>query len=84
MGDILSYPCILEDCPKAGTFYIDRVAWSDHMKKDHGGTEQWVCRACSQKNIDVGFKNSADFIAHVEQIHSNGIKPHQIPVLLSA
>jgi hypothetical protein len=45
---------------------------------------QWVCHACSQKNIYATFGKSADFTAHLQQQRSKGIKPEQIPMLLSS
>lgn len=54
------------------------------MDDEHEGREQWVCHVCSQKNIYTTFRESSDFSAHVKQDHSKGIKPQQIPMLLSA
>ncbi|KAJ5927878.1 hypothetical protein N7466_006834 [Penicillium verhagenii] len=84
MGDILPYTCILEDCPKPEIFHMTREAWLSHMKQEHGATEQWVCLACSQKGTYVSFTESAEFTAHIEQQHGKGIRPQQIPMLLSA
>ena len=84
MADILPYTCILEDCSKASTFYMTRETWLSHMQNDHEGTEQWVCQACSQKNIYISFQEAADFTAHLQQQHDKRIKPQQIPMLLSA
>lgn len=63
---------------------MTREAWLSHMDDEHGGREQWVCHVCSQKNIYATFRESSDFTAHIEQDHSKGIKPQQIPMLLSA
>jgi hypothetical protein len=81
MGDILPYTCIFEGCPETNTFYMSKETWLSHMEKEHWGIEQWECRACSQKNIYVTFRESSHFTAHIEQQHSKGIKPQQIPML---
>ncbi|KAL3447097.1 hypothetical protein BJX65DRAFT_104514 [Aspergillus insuetus] len=83
-GDITPYTCILEECPQPELLYVTKESWSSHMDKTHGSTEQWVCQACSQKNISASFKEPVGFTAHLQQEHSRGIKPHQIPMLLSA
>lgn len=54
------------------------------MEDEHEVREQWVCHVCSQKNIYATFRESSDLTAHIEQDHSKGIKPQQIPMLLSA
>ncbi|KAH8704080.1 hypothetical protein BGW36DRAFT_288147, partial [Talaromyces proteolyticus] len=82
--DILPYTCVIEDCPRTDTFYIDKETWLSHMNKGHGGTDQWVCHACSQKNINATFRELANFTAHLEHQHSNGIRLQQIPMLCSA
>jgi hypothetical protein len=84
MRDILPYMCIVEDCPQTDTFYMSKEAWLNHMNEEHGGATQWVCHACSQKNIYATFSKSADFTAHLQQQHSNGIRPERFPMLLSA
>ncbi|KAJ5381562.1 uncharacterized protein N7496_003990 [Penicillium cataractarum] len=84
MGDVLPYTCIVEDCPQADMFYTTKETWLSHMGEEHGDTVQWVCHACSQKNIYATFRDPADFTAHLEQQHSKGIKPSQIPMLLSS
>ncbi|KAJ5995826.1 hypothetical protein N7481_002803 [Penicillium waksmanii] len=84
MADILPYTCIIEDCLEMEKFYMTKETWLSHMDKAHGGTEQWVCHACSQKNISATFKESTEFTAHLEQQHSKGVRPQQIPMLLSA
>lgn len=83
MGDILPYTCIFENCSRAGNFYNTKANWLNHMEKEHGGTEQWVCLACSQKSLHVTFREPTGFTAHLEQEHSK-IKPQQILMLLSA
>lgn len=83
MEDILPYTCILEGCSRADIFYNTKETWLNHMEKEHGGAEQWVCVACSQKGLNVTFRESVDFTTHLEQEH-NGIKPQQIPMLRSA
>ncbi|QKX62441.1 uncharacterized protein TRUGW13939_09602 [Talaromyces rugulosus] len=82
MGDILPYTCIFEDCAQADKFYNTKATWLNHMEMEHGGSEQWVCLACSQKSLNVTFREPVDFTAHLEQEHSK-IKPQQIPMLLS-
>lgn len=84
MGDILPYTCIVEECSRTDTFHMNKEAWLTHMNEEHGGTVQWVCHSCSQKNIYATFGRSADFTAHLEQQHGKGIKPGQIPMLLSS
>jgi hypothetical protein len=84
MGDILPYTCIVEECSRTDTFHMNKEAWLIHMNEEHGGTMQWVCHACSQKNIYATFGKSDDFTAHLEQQHGKGIKPGQIPMLLSS
>ncbi|KAI7978202.1 hypothetical protein EIK77_009742 [Talaromyces pinophilus] len=63
---------------------MTKEAWLSHMDDEHEGREQWICHVCSQKNIYATFRESSEFTAHVEQDHSKGIKPQQIPMLLSA
>jgi hypothetical protein len=82
--DISPYTCILEECPQSELFYATKESWSSHMDKTHGSMEQWAFQACSQKNISASFKEPVVFTAHLQQEHSRGIKPHQIPMLLSA
>ncbi|KAL2798680.1 hypothetical protein BJX66DRAFT_21618 [Aspergillus keveii] len=82
--DISPYTCILEECPQPELLYVTKESWFSHMDKTHGSREQWVCQACSQKNIFASFKEPVVFTAHLQQEHSRGIKPHQISMLLSA
>jgi hypothetical protein len=63
---------------------MTKETWLSHMNEEHGGTVQWVCHACSQKNVYATFGESADFSAHLEQQHGKGIRPGQIPMLLSS
>lgn len=84
MGDVLPYTCIVEDCRQADMFYTTKNSWLSHMGEEHGDTVQWVCHACSQKNIYATFRDPADFTTHLEQQHSKGIRPNQIPMLLSS
>ncbi|OOQ87104.1 hypothetical protein PEBR_18808 [Penicillium brasilianum] len=84
MGDILPYTCIFEDCLQADTFYMTKETWLSHMGEEHGDTVQWVCHSCSQKNLYATFRDPADFTAHIQQQHSKGIRPNQIPMLLSS
>lgn len=84
MGDILPYTCIVEDCSQSDIFYMTKEAWLNHIDKEYGGTEQWVCHACSQKNIHATFHKSNHFTAHLQHQHSNGITPQHIPMLCSA
>lgn len=84
MGDILPYTCIVDECSRFDTFHMNKETWLIHMNEEHGGTVQWVCHPCSQKNIYATFGKSDDFTAHLEQQHGKGIKPGQIPMLLSS
>ncbi|KAJ5731756.1 uncharacterized protein N7483_006264 [Penicillium malachiteum] len=63
---------------------MTREAWLGQMEKDHGGNEQWVCQACSQKGIQAIFEKPTKFVAHLEQQHGKRVGPRQIPILLSA
>lgn len=83
-GDILPYTCVFEECPTPGAFYLTREAWVSHMGQEHGGTERWICQACSQKGVYVTFHTPVDFTDHLQQQHSKAIKPHHFPTLLSA
>lgn len=84
MGDILPYTCVVDGCSRVDTFHMNKEAWLIHMNEEHGGAVQWVCHACSQRNIYATFGKSDDFTAHLEQQHGKGIKPGQIPMLLSS
>lgn len=84
IGDILPYTCIIEECSQIDTFYMTKETWLSHMDEEHGGVEQWLCHACSQKNINATFVDSINFTTHLEEQHSKGIKPQQIPMLLLA
>lgn len=84
MGDVIPYTCILPDCPHPLRFYLTKETWVSHMANDHGGSSQWVCQLCSQKSIDLIFGQPNELAAHLAQTHSKGIKPTQIPTLLSA
>lgn len=54
------------------------------MANDHGGSSQWACQLCSQKSIYLTFKQSNELANHLREKHSKGIKPTQIPTLISA
>ncbi|KAL3482044.1 hypothetical protein BJX99DRAFT_253167 [Aspergillus californicus] len=84
MADILPYTCVLSDCPRPEAFYMTREAWSSHMEKEHDSTSQWVCHSCKQKDIDTIFRDPSAFRMHLEDQHGRGIKPHRIPMLLTA
>ncbi|KAL4778459.1 hypothetical protein BJX76DRAFT_362718 [Aspergillus varians] len=84
MADLLPYTCILHDCPRPEAFYMTREAWSSHMETEHSSTSQWVCHSCTQKNIHTVFREPSAFKIHLEEQHGKGIKPHRIPMLLSA
>ncbi|KAF9890246.1 hypothetical protein FE257_006158 [Aspergillus nanangensis] len=66
------------------TFFMTKDAWLGHMNKDHGTISQWVCQACSQKNIQVTFSDAEGLTSHLKHQHNEGIKSHHIPMLLSA
>ncbi|KAI9367894.1 hypothetical protein BJX61DRAFT_547065 [Aspergillus egyptiacus] len=84
IGDVLPYTCILEECPKLDTFYVTKKEWLAHMNKEHNSALQWVCQTCLQKSIHIAFDEADEFISHIKQQHGEGIKPHHIPILLSA
>ncbi|KAL4744102.1 hypothetical protein BDV11DRAFT_165791 [Aspergillus similis] len=56
------------------------------MDQEHGGTSQWewVCQTCRQKNINFAFNDEDGLTSHIKYQHSEGIKSHHIPMLLSA
>ncbi|OGM44697.1 hypothetical protein ABOM_007418 [Aspergillus bombycis] len=84
MADILPYTCILPDCPRPEAFYMTREAWTSHMEKEHDSTSQWICHSCKQKDIHTIFRDPSAFRMHLEDQHGRGIKPHRIPMLLTA
>ncbi|KAL2813560.1 hypothetical protein BJX63DRAFT_421200 [Aspergillus granulosus] len=83
-GDILPYTCILEDCPHPEKLYHTKDLWLSHMFRDHGGTFTWACLACNDSSARQVFTEKSAFIEHLEGRHSRGIKPQQIPMLVSA
>ncbi|RDK37648.1 hypothetical protein M752DRAFT_308545 [Aspergillus phoenicis ATCC 13157] len=82
--DILPYTCILEDCPRPERLYHTKDLWLSHMLTDHGGTSHWVCLACNGSSEPRVFFEDSALTEHLEQKHSRGIKPQQIPMLASA
>ncbi|KAL3263430.1 hypothetical protein ABHI18_001819 [Aspergillus niger] len=82
--DILPYTCILEDCPRPERLYHTKDLWLSHMLTDHGGTSHWVCLACNGSSERRVFFEDSALTEHLEQKHSRGIKPRQIPMLASA
>ncbi|GLA14302.1 hypothetical protein AnigIFM62618_000678 [Aspergillus niger] len=82
--DILPYTCILEDCPRPERLYHTKDLWMSHMLTDHGGTSHWVCLACNGSSERRVFFEDSALTEHLEQKHSRGIKPQQIPMLASA
>ncbi|KAL4780809.1 hypothetical protein BJX76DRAFT_34859 [Aspergillus varians] len=82
--DILPYTCILEDCPYPEKLYHTKGLWLSHMFTDHGGLFHWVCLACNDSSARPVFYEKSAFIEHLEGSHSRGIKPQQIPMLVSA
>ncbi|KAF3397058.1 hypothetical protein DPV78_007879 [Talaromyces pinophilus] len=82
--DILPYTCILEDCPDPEKLYQTKHLWLSHMFTDHGGISHWACLACNDSNERPVFYEQSEFTKHLEGTHSKGIKPHQIPMLVSA
>ncbi|KAI3048308.1 hypothetical protein CBS147352_6322 [Aspergillus niger] len=82
--DILPYTCILEDCPRPKRLYHTKDLWLSHMFMDHGGIPHWVCLACNGSSERRVFFEESALTEHLEQKHSRGIKPQQIPMLASA
>ncbi|PYH52451.1 uncharacterized protein BO96DRAFT_415550 [Aspergillus niger CBS 101883] len=82
--DILPYTCILEDCPRPERLYHTKDLWLSHMFTDHGGIPHWVCLACNGSSEQRVFFEDSALTEHLEQKHSRGIKPQQIPMLASA
>lgn len=54
------------------------------MFTDHTGIFNWVCLACNDLSAHPVFYEKSAFIEHLEGRHSRGIKPQQIPMLVSA
>ncbi|KAL4935315.1 hypothetical protein BDV06DRAFT_217514 [Aspergillus oleicola] len=82
--DILPYTCILENCPNPEKLYHTKNLWLSHMFTDHGGIPNWVCLACNDSSARSVFYEKSAFIKHLEGRHVSGIKPQQIPMLVSA
>ncbi|KAL6232371.1 hypothetical protein BDW75DRAFT_21914 [Aspergillus navahoensis] len=82
--DILPYACILEDCSHPDNLYHTKSLWLSHMFTDHGGILNWACLACNDSSARPVFYEKSAFIEHLEKRHSRGIKPQQIPMLVSA
>ncbi|PWY64409.1 hypothetical protein BO83DRAFT_455369 [Aspergillus eucalypticola CBS 122712] len=82
--DILPYTCILDDCPRPEINYHTKDLWLSHMFTDHGGFPHWVCLACNDSSERPTFYEESAFTEHLEQMHSTGIKPHQVQMLVSA
>lgn len=83
MADIAPYTCIIDDCPHPDLLHGSRLAWMQHIEKDHPRCLE--CLPCKTPDrVPLLFSSVEEFLAHTREAHADSIQEDQYSTLVAA